>query len=401
MKAKLVAFLAAAVWLAAAAPARSQSIFSINFLGEHRSTGSARFRALALSSYAVRDSAYAIAANDAAIADIRSVTFSLFESFASSSVRSGSSSADINRFQLPTVMLGVPFGKGLVGAVGYREGFEGRGEFSYPREVEGDISCIERYKHRSSLFTVPFVGAWKAAPWANVAASFNLERGSTSDVSTILFYEEDFDNVESRRDRSYAGTSWSASVLIEPHSRVSLGAGWNSEIDYDVSESFSYTDEAIDSSAAWEFRLPMSWGAGAAVGLTGRWWLSSYYWQREAPDPAGYPQLEGSIGDERLLSFGIERRRSNDGGFFARMPLRAGYYEDRWHFEYPAGRPVRSRFFTLGSGFGLPGGPGAIDFSLEFGQIGSIDDNGVDERVLRFSMSVSASETWSRRANER
>jgi opacity protein-like surface antigen len=395
------AALAALCLVSAAAPARAQSVFGASFLGEHRFTGSARHRALGLSAYAVRDSAYAVVANDAALADITSVTFSLFESFSSSGVRSGSATADINRFQLPTVMIGVPLKKGFAVGVGYRERFEGRGEFSYPLAVEGGSSGVDRYRHRASLFAAPLTAAWKAAPWASVAASFNLERGSIVDVSTVLFRNELFGDVESRRDRSYAGVSWSGSVLLDPHSRLSLGAGWNSAIDYDVSESFSYTNDALDSSAAWDFRLPASWGAGAAAGITERWWLSSYYWRREAPDPAGYRQLSGSIGAERLVSFGVERRRAAAGGFFARVPLRAGYYENRWHLEYPAGRPVRSRFFTLGSGFNLPGGPGAIDFSLEFGRIGSIGDNGVDERVFRFSMSMSASETWSRRRSER
>lgn len=402
MKTRLLASVLAALFLASgAAPARAQSVFGVNFLGEHRFTGGARFRALGLSSYAVRDTSYAVAANDASLADISSVTFSIFESFTSSGVRSGSASADVNRFQLPTVMLGVPLGKRFAAAVGYRERFEGRGEFSYPLPVEGGISGVERYRHRASLFTVPFVAAWKAAPWASAAASLNLERGSITDVATVLFNNDLYGDVDSRRERGYAGLSWAVSVLVEPHRRLSLGAGFNSAVEYDVTESFTYSNDALDSSASWDFRLPPSWGAGAAVGVTERWWLSSYFWRREAPEPAGFRQLEGSIGDERLVSFGVERRRSKEGGFFARAPIRAGFYEDRWHLEYPAGRPVRSRFFTLGSGFGLPGGPGAIDFALEFGQIGSIGDNGADERVFRFSVSVSASEAWSRRRSER
>ncbi len=403
MSAKRSAVLLAALCVLGAvpAPAGAQSIFAVNFLGEHRLAGSARTRALGLSAFAVRDSAYAIAANEAALADLPRVTFSLFESFTSSNVRSGSASADINRFQLPTVMIGVPLRRGLVFAAGYRQRFESKGEFSYPRAVPDGSTGVEFYKHRGSLFVVPLTFAWRAAPWASVAGSFNIERGAVSDISTVIFRIAQFSDVESRRDRSYSGTSYAASILLEPHSRVSIGAGWQSAIAYDVAETFAYTRSALDSSASWDFRLPMSWGAGAAAGVTERWWFSAYYWQREAPDPAGYRQLEGSIGDERFVSLGIERRRSSAGGFFERAPIRLGFYQDTWHFEYPAGRSVLSRFFTIGSGFGLPGAGGAVDISVEFGQIGSIGQNGVDERVFRLAMSLSAAESWSRRREER
>jgi hypothetical protein len=69
--------------------------------------------------------------------------------------------------------------------------------------------------------------------------------------------------------------------------------------------------------------------------------------------------------------------------------------------EYPEGRPVKSRFITFGSGFGLPGGSGVIDVSFEFGKIGSVSVNGVDERVFRVALGLSASEAWSRRKEER
>ncbi|HEY5134104.1 MAG TPA: hypothetical protein VII85_10510, partial [Candidatus Krumholzibacteriaceae bacterium] len=102
----------------------------------------------------------------------------------------------------------------------------------------------------------------------------------------------------------------------------------------------------------------------------------------------------------RLVAFGIERLRMQSGAFFTRIPLRIGFYENRWHVEYPEGRPVNSRFVTFGTGFSLPGGPGAIDLSFEIGQIGSISANGLDERVFRFALGLSASEAWSKRKTD-
>jgi hypothetical protein len=298
-------------------------------------------------------------------------------------------------------MLGIPLRKGLVVGLGYRTRFEGKGDLAYEREIEGAPTAAEVYDHRSGLFTVPLSIAWGITPWARVGGAFQLERGSIKDASRIEFNSTSYRDVESRRDRTFSGTSWNASALVQVHPRISVGAAVNSATEYAVDEAFTYTRSDFDSISQYDFTLPLAWEVGAALEITGRWWLSSHFWQRRAPGHDGFPQLAGSIGDERLISLGLERRRVASGSFFSRIPLRFGFYEDRWHFEHPDGRPVKSRFVTLGSGFDLPGGPGAIDLSLEMGQIGSISDNGLDERVIRLAVGLSASEAWSLRKTKR
>jgi hypothetical protein len=183
--------------------------------------------------------------------------------------------------------------------------------------------------------------------------------------------------------------------------RLSVGAGVTTSTDYTVHETFTYTLARLDSLSRFDFNLPLSWEVGASAGIIGRWWVHAHLWQRSAPEPTGFEQLAGSIGDERLIAFGVERLRAQSGPFFERIPLRIGFFENRWALEYPAGHPVNSRFITFGTGFGLPGGPGALDVSFEFGQIGSISDNGLDERVFRLALGLSASEAWSRRKTTR
>jgi len=217
----------------------------------------------------------------------------------------------------------------------------------------------------------------------------------------VEFRRDYYYSVESRRTRGFSGSSWSGSVLLSVHPRLSLGLGWNSGIEYEGDETFAYSRAEFDSMAAWRFEIPSSWETGAAYGITERWWLSAHYWRRSAPEPRGFEQLTGSIGEERLAAIGVEKRPAGTGSFFARIPLRLGFYENRWHLEYPAGHPVKSRFVTFGTGFNLPGGPGAIDLSFEVGQIGSAGNNGVDERVFRMAVGLSASEIWSRRKTER
>ena len=399
----LAAALATTLVLAAGlnAPVGAQSVFGLNYLGEHGFTGSARYRALGLSSYAVIDTAGAISANPASMADLTRLTFSLVEILSVSNVRSGSEAAYESRFQLPSVMFGVPLRKGLVLGFGYRTEFAGKGDFSFAYPIENSATAYEVYRHRSGLFNVPLTLAWRPVSWARVAGAYQLERGSIRDDYRVEFRRDYFSSVESKRVRTFSGSSWSGSMLLNVYPRLSLGLGWNGGVAYEGDETFSYSRAEFDTTEAWQFKIPSSWEAGAAFGITDRWWLSAHFWRRSAPEPQGFEQLAGSIGDERLVALGVEKRSAQAGGFFTRIPLRLGFYENRWHFEYPAGRPVKSRFVTFGTGFDLPGGPGEIDLSFEIGQIGSAGNNGVEERVFRMAVGLSASETWSRRRTER
>jgi hypothetical protein len=398
-----IAALATAFVVAAGsmAPAAAQSIFGLNYLGEHEFPGSARYRALGLSSYAVIDSAGAICANPAAMADLTRMTFSLVEIMSVANVRSGSEAAYESRFKLPSVMFGVPLRKGLVLGFGYLTEFAGKADFTIDHPIEDAATAHEVFRHRSGLFNVPLSLAWRPVPWVRVAGAYRLERGSIEDVYKVEYGKEYYSTVESKRVRSFSGDSWSGSLLVNVHPRVSLGFGLDGGVDYEGDETYSYSRVELDSLAPWRFDIPTSVEAGAAFGVTDRLWLSAHFWQRSAPATRGFEQLAGSIGDERLLAFGVERRPGQAGSFFMRIPLRLGFYENRWHLEYPAGKPVNSRFVTFGTGFDLPGGPGKIDLSFEFGKIGSIGANGVDERVFRMVIGLSASEAWSKRKTER
>jgi len=381
-------------------PAWGQSIFGLNYLGEHLFSGDSRYRALAFSAIAIPDTGSALTLNPASRADLSSVTFSIVEVFEMGNVRAGDETAGLNRFQLPQLVIAVPVRPGLVFSLGYVTSFMGRGDFAYPSYVDEVPIHYEVYKHRSALFTAPLALSWKARDWLNVAASFELERGSIRNEVNIEFYEENYDYAEASRSRSFSGESFSIALLARIHPRLYVGGLWDHEVKYEVDETITYTRSEFDSNRLWKTTLPGAFGVGASAGLAERWWLSAQYWRREAPEPTGFPQLDGSIGEESLIAVGLERRGLGDGGFLHRIPLRLGYCQNRWHLEIPAGEPVTSRFFTAGTSFSLPGGPGRIDFSFELGQIGSLDANGADERMARIGIGFNLSEPWSSREED-
>jgi hypothetical protein len=396
-RAGIAIFTFLTLFLLMADPSEAQSVFGLNYLGEHVYGGGPRYRALAYSALAVPDTNGVLTQNPASRADISAVTFSIVEVLDLSRIRTEYEIADQSRYHLPQIMIAVPLGKGLVFSSGYQTEFMGRGDVAYAAHVENVPEYFEIYKHRSSLFTVPLAISWKVREWANVAAAFELERGSIRSDITIDFIPSDYADSEFSRIRSFSGNSWCAAFLVRIHPRLYIAGLWDAEVRYEVEETFSYARSEFDSTATWEATLPGAFGVGFSLGLSERWWLSSQYWHREAPDPTGFPQLSGGIGDETLISAGLERRSSADGGFLKRIPLRFGFYQNRWHFEIPSGEAIRSRFFTIGTSLSFPGGRGGVDISFELGQIGSVDGNGVDERMARIGVGFNVSEVWSKR----
>lgn len=380
--------------------ALAQSIFGLPFIGEHRFRGDARNRALGISAFAVPDSSSALIGNPASLAGLERVTLSFVEVLALSRINAGGEVSDQSRFQLPGLMLAFPIREGLVFRVGYHTRFEGKGDFSIADSMVGAPTPFEMHRHRSSLFTAPLALAWKADDWISLAGELQVEGGTIKDEVAITFDNEDYVPAVSKRQRRFSAASWCVGLLLRLHERLYVGGLWDARVNYDVDEKWSHTRSEYDSTGTSEFSLPDAFGVGLAFGLSERWWLTTYFWARKAPEPEGFTQLEKSLRGERLVSIGLERRRNSADGFFERLPVRLGFYENRWHLEFPAGEGITGRFLTLGTGFRMPGGPGVLDLSVEIGQIGSESRNGLTERVMRIGVGMNVSEAWSRRREE-
>ena len=86
-----------------------------------------------------------------------------------------------------------------------------------------------------------------------------------------------------------------------------------------------------------------------------------------------------------------------------RWPLRLGYRTELLHARDRAadtagpGRTNREHVFTLGSGFGFAGGRGAFDWHVEYGWHGEKDASEYYEQFVRFGMTLTGIERWTRR----
>lgn len=380
---------------------RAQSIYGMNYLGEAIHMGSSRHQALGYSTVAVQDTSNSVTSNPASTADLSMVTLTVQQVLSASRVYFLDFTSKQTRYTVPTFTVSFPIRKGLVLTSGYRTRYMGRADFAYQIDIEGAPPAFQNYKLDSNLFMLPVIVAWKPVKSLRVAGEAQFNLGSVIDKVNVWFDDLNYRNVDSKRRRSYTGLSWGASALWEAHPRLWLGCNINGPVDYRVEEVIENTTSARDTIFTYEYNLPLAWDVGLSVNPYGRWWLSASYWMRSAADPVGYSQLEGNVGDEKHIGFGIERRASNDGNLFNQLPIRLGFYTDTWHLQFPAGQEVTSMFLTVGSAIPLGNTPGVIDFTVEFGRTGSQEENFVEENILRFGLSFSLSEPWSQRKTER
>jgi hypothetical protein len=408
MKRYFQAILFLFITVSFSAAAQGQSIFSLNYIGEHRFRGGARSTALGLSALAVPDSNMAITMNMATLSGLSRITLSITERVHMSNVAYQDEESHQNRFAFPSAIIAAPLIEGLVFSIGYRTRFTGRADFSLPGDLVGkpDYSSAspptEEYELDSSLYSIPLGLSWKINDRISIGGELQIERGSIRDGITIVFDNYNYGTSYSERKRIFSATSWAFSFLARPHSRFFIAGVIDGQIDYSVNEYITHSRSDFNSSDSWDFTLPPAYSFGVAAGLSERWWVTSTFWQRAVPDATGFSEFEGALGSERLVALGLERRFNNESSFWlSRIPLRMGYYENIWHMELPIDNPVKSRFFTLGSGFGIPGGEGALNYAFEFGKVGSSDSNGIEETVFRFSVSLGVSEAWGRRMIEK
>jgi hypothetical protein len=398
---KRAAAAAVVIMLLIPCGAAGQSIYGMNYIGEAVSRGNARSQALGYSSVAVPDTSNSVVSNPAATADLSMVTLTIQQALSGSRIYYLDELSRQTRYIVPAFAVSFPVRKGLVVSGGYRTRFMGRADFAYTIDIDGVPPGYQNYKLDCNLFALPVSVAWHPFEPLRVAGEIQFNLGSVIDKTNVWFDDPNYLNVDAKRRRSYTGLSWGASLLWDIHPRLSLGLVIDGPVEYDVEQVVENTVSVLDTTTSFGYKLPLAMDFGLALNPYGRWWLSASYWQRTVAEPVGFPVLRGNVGDESHIGFGIERRESPDGHLFNRMPIRLGFYTDTWHYEFPSGQEVRSYFFTIGSAIPLKDTPGAIDYTIEFGRIGSKAENFVEENIIRFGLSFSVQEPWTRRREEK
>ena len=375
----------------------SESVFGLQFLGTSDETGDARARGLGVLGVALDDTMTALASNPAGLGGLRYMTFSFaaVAGWRDASTATASTQQEFARF--PQLRAALPlFGK-VVLATGYASLRNFRGDFALPpRSIDG-LEYVQSFEREGSLYTIPVALAATLGSRVRVGASVDFLLG-TIDEQWITRGGALIPIASGRTDE-FHGTSTNFGVVVLPWPWLRVAGSWAPEFSADRERRMTIQDGSQGSTAD-PFRVettkttvqfPQVVRAGATVVLRRKLLLAGDALWREWPAYEGSLYEAQGVGDEVRIGAGLEYKR----GLWS--TVRAGVSRWTWGAEV-GGNPVRETAVHFGLGVPLAPGKGGVHLAVEHAWVGSLAENGHEERVWRVVVSVSGQETWLRKA---
>jgi hypothetical protein len=404
MRALCVAAVASAALLVLAGGARGESRYSLR--GDGEAVPSMRADARARGGTEAATKIPAISGNPASLAFARRTLF--YGTYDTEWIRTEETLAGTNAVRkdyaglVPNLGLvfplprGFAFGTGLLvarrrggtieqtatvddgggGSLVYRQEFEGSGsEIQVPLLLARDIGGVQ-------------VGTGLELLLLNVDERFRNDFTGAQE-------ELGFVDSEDRNEMGSGGLSWRAGVRVPLGESFALG-GWlrfpgklNGERTLESEQAGEESDVSFDA----DVDLPRSYAAGFELRPRPSWLLAGD-WVYEAWEDADPLTPVDRFVDVDRFALGAEWSR---GGESLAWPVRLGWRTENLHVLDANDREVREHVFSVGSGFGIAGGLGTVDWYVEYGWRGTKDETEYLEHVVRFGVTLTGVEQWSRR----
>jgi hypothetical protein len=374
--------------------ARADSKWALLFLGDRVWTGDVRAIGLGSDMQLVEDS-LALQHNPATAAAIRKFTFAAnvyFSSDRGSSVELTETDAS---FTFSSFMFAVPVWSRLSLGLGYRGRYNAPSGFVFQSETDGGDAYGQFYTRSGGLISFPFLAGLRVANFLWLGGSLSIERGNYENAWNIEFQDTDYNVATSSQDFDMKGTGYSAGAVLRPPGGVSLGVTWESEIEYDTEVKERFTNPISNQNYTETSRLPERWTVSGLwrfhrkLALYGTWSYSDFTTFEGLAFPTD------RLYEQQIISAGFEFLRGVPLGK-ARLPIRLGGMFTKLPYDNPAGSRIDSYLVEFGTGWKSRSGKGKVDITLQGGVTGSIDTNGLENRVIRIFVGVSGAEVWRR-----
>ncbi len=392
---RLLGVVACALVLCGTGLARGESVFGLNLVGERVDVGDGRVVALGGFVQMIDDSLGLLQYNPAMLAWTKRVTFGV----------SGYISSDVNRTEglerrdngakLSMFSFAFPLYRNRL-SVGF--GFRGRydpdGEFRVDHTTPEGDAYADWYQRSGGLWTVPFTIALDTGRFLKLGAFYSLERGHVQDTWIVDFADPSNQDAVSSQERSVTGDAFGVGATLRPTRRISLGVVYESKIDYDIDVEEHYTNASADTSYAEVGALPERW----VVSLC--WRVASSISVYAGASVCDFTKFNGfdfpasRLAREEVGALGVEYR-------LKQRPIRVSVRYEKLPYTMPDDQEITKLQFAIGTGLMFKSGLGKLDAAVQFGETGSVDTNGFADRSVRFVMSITGSEQWKRKRDNR
>ncbi|RMH68520.1 MAG: hypothetical protein D6675_15775 [Gemmatimonadetes bacterium] len=378
---------------------RSESIFSINGLGESIYGATARSMGMGTVTLGVADDQNLSVLNPA-LSSLQSLTTASFtyqpERYA---VQDAVTKTHFNGSLFPHFKLSIPLPSRYSMSLGYVQetDYDYLTSKTFLDEDEPYRSDIEG---SGGLYSVRLSVAGK---WQRLAFGLGLKYyfGTTDQTWYRDFANPDFVDSEDHIQAKITGMGMYSGFLWRLHDDLALGGIYapKATLDQETEITAIYSTEPITQQH--EATIPSQYGVGAyykamanlkvAADMVVTNWSEFEINGKQSHQLEYIDTARFSVGVEYLPS--IDPRRN----YFLRMPLRAGYYTQPYYYKDADGDKIREHFFSIGWGMPLKGRFGIVDVAVQWGKRGSVEPNTVEETITRIAISISGSEKWGKR----
>lgn len=387
---------------------RAQTPFALTGLGQRIDPEDARMVGRGGWGMAVSDTLNPGFKNLAGLASLRQVAIKFTGYGDHVTSRDAVNERKTNRTISPDIRLGLPIAKGKLS---FTAGFEVTRSNQYKTFTpyswyawDDTLTGNEQFLREGTLWSVPLGLAWQVLPRVSVGACLGLVNGTIRESVIQEFITPNngalpnpaplyLTNGRVQEDE-FSGSVVTWSVLLHPFDRLRVGASWRPAHELDVDRKVAVGGVGQRYSNAWTYRLPDEYRLGVDLKLTERWRLGGDYQMMNFTTAHGRDDWQEDLTDEYTMGVGIERSQGyTRRGGWGNRPLRLGVQHRQWGYQV-GGNPITETFFSVGTGFPFRQNLGMVDLAFSFGKIGSLQDNGLESDVWRFTMSITGLEHW-------
>ncbi|MCK4774737.1 MAG: hypothetical protein KAT30_08120 [Candidatus Krumholzibacteria bacterium] len=382
------------VMSAAAHGARADSKYALVFLGERLWAGDVRAISLGSNMQLVEDS-LALQYNPATLSSARKFTFGITGYFTMDKGKSADYEETDASSKVSSFVVGFPIMSRISLGLGYRGKTDATANFVTERETEDGDEYGEFFNRSGGLTSFPMYAAVRVARYLQLGGYFSVERGTFENRWDIIFANPTWNPATSSQVWSLTGTGFGFGVVIKAPGRVSLGATYDSDVEYDTRVEERFTNPISDKNYKQTTLVPERWT------FSGAWQFHRLFSIYGTYSTSDFTQFVGlSFPQDRLY-----REEMMSGGFEylkgvpiagARIPIRVGGTYIKQPYDSPTGSRIETILFEFGLGLKLRSGRGKIDLALQGGTTGDLANNLIENRMFRVYVGINGAEIWQR-----
>jgi PPE-repeat protein len=374
--------------------AEADSKWALVFLGDRVWSGDIRAVGLGSDMQLIEDS-LALQLNPATTANVNKFTFAADGYFSSDRGSSEEFNETDASFTFSSFIFAVPLLKRLSVGLGYRGRYNAPSGIVFIDETDGGKAFGQFYSRSGGLISFPFLAGLRVTSYLQLGGTISIERGNYENSWRIEFQDPTYNVALSTQTWDMKGTGYSAGLVLRPPGGLSLGVTWESEIEYDTDVREQFTNPISNKKYNETSLLPERWTVSGLwqfhrkLALYGTWSYSDF------TKFSGMAFLSDRLYEQHFISGGFEFLRAIPMRK-SRLPIRLGASFTQLPYDNPAGTRVDSYLVDLGSGWISRSGKAKIDITLQGGVTGSVETNGLENRVFRIYIGLSGAEEWRR-----